>query len=78
MVVPFPGRRLRPMVPAAAPQFTADELRLILDALLDARLVLQAIAGGTLIHPFEPPLHLHDLAPEITRVEAALLLVGAA
>ncbi len=66
------------MVPAAAPQFTADELRLILDALLDARLVLQAIAGGTLIHPFEPPLHLHDLTPENTRVEAALLLVGAA
>ena len=66
------------MVPAAAPQFTADELRLILDALLDARLVLQAIAGGTLIQPSEPPLHLHDLSPEISRVEAALLLVGAA
>lgn len=66
------------MVSVASPQFSADELRLILDALLDARLVLQAIAGGTLIHPLEPPLHLYDLAPEISRVEAALLLIGAA
>lgn len=66
------------MVPATPPQFSSDELRLILDALLDARLVLLAISGGTLIHPYEPPLHLHDLTPEITRVEAALLLIGAA
>ncbi|MEJ7932097.1 hypothetical protein WG922_19145 [Ramlibacter sp. AN1015] len=62
----------------ALPQFTADELRLILDALLDARVVLQAVDGGLLQHPPQPPVYLHDLTPELARVEAALMLVTAA
>lgn len=61
----------------AHPQFTADELKLILDALLDARVVLQAVEGGLLQHPPQPPVHLHDLSPELARVEAALMLVTA-
>lgn len=63
---------------ACAPQFTHAELKLIFDALLDARVVLQAVEGGTLQHAAEPPVHLHDLGPELTRVEAALMLVAAA
>lgn len=61
-----------------SPQFSAAELKLILHALLDARVVLQAVDGGLLQHPPHPPVHLHDLSPEIARVEAALLLVTAA
>lgn len=61
----------------ASPQFTSAELKLILHALLDARVVLQAVEGGMLQHPPHPPVHLHDLSPELARVEAALLLVTA-
>lgn len=63
------------MTTAVSPQFTAEELKLILHALLDARVVLQAVEGGLLQHPPEPPVYLHDLSPELARVEAALMLV---
>ncbi|MES2480391.1 MAG: hypothetical protein V4609_00200 [Pseudomonadota bacterium] len=63
---------------ACAPQFTNAELKLIFEALLDARVVLQAVEGGTLHHGAEPPVHLHDLGSELARVEAALMLVAAA
>ena len=66
------------MAMLASTQFTAAELKLILHALLDARVVLQAVEGGLLQHPPQPPVYLHDLGPEIARVEAALLLVTAA
>jgi len=63
---------------ACAPQFTKAELKLIFDALLDARVVLQAVEGGILQHAAQPPVHVHDLGPELARVEAALMLVAAA
>jgi len=63
---------------ARAPQFTNAELKFIFDALLDVRVVLQAVEGGILQHPGEPPVRLHDLGPELARVEAALMLVAAA
>ena len=63
---------------ACASQFTNAELKLISDALLDARGVLQAVEGGTLQHAAEPPVRLHDLGPELSRVEAALMLIAAA
>lgn len=58
-------------------QFTGDELKLIFDALIDARLVLQAVDGGMLQHPPEPPILKLELREEINRLEAALLLVAA-
>ena len=61
-----------------ASQFTSAELKLIFDALIDARLVLQAVDGGTLQHPTEPPIVKLELGEEINRLEAALMLVAAA
>ncbi len=57
-------------------QFTPAELKLLLEALLDARLVLSAIDGGTLQPPFEEPQIKLDLGEEINRLEAALMLVA--
>lgn len=70
-------RTLHGMVTSST-QFTPDELKLLLDALLDARLVLSAIDGGTLQPPFEEPQIKLELGEEINRLEAALMLVASA
>ena len=62
----------------AVGQFSAAELRLLRDALLAARLVLEAANGAFIERAPEPgrvKLHLDE---ELSRVEAALMLVTTA
>ncbi|AEG91498.1 Hypothetical protein Rta_04270 [Ramlibacter tataouinensis TTB310] len=70
------ARRTLPAMAPSTAQFTPEELKLLLDALLDARLVLSAIDGGTLQPPFEEPQIKLELGDEINRLEAALMLVA--
>ena len=62
----------------AVGQFSAAELRLLRDALLAARLVLQAANGGLLQRRAEPERVRLHLDEELSRVEAALMLITTA
>jgi hypothetical protein len=62
----------------AVGQFSAAELRLLRDALLSARLVLEAANGAILERRAEPERMELNLDEELSRVEAALMLVSTA
>jgi hypothetical protein len=62
----------------AVGQFSAAELRLLRDALLAARLVLEAANGAILERRAEPERLELNLDEELSRVEAALMLVSTA
>jgi hypothetical protein len=62
----------------AVGQFSAAELRLLRDALVAARSVLEAANGAVLERRSEPERVQLHLDEELSRVEAALMLVTTA
>lgn len=72
-----PRRHTAPMAHTVG-QFSAAELRLLRDALLAARLVLEAANGAVLERRSEPERVQLHLDEELSRVEAALMLVTSA